>query len=225
MIAVFLCAQAFTTFASSTAEAVDARLAPPNEDSSELAGVYSDMIVVQRKAKEKKGHALFSSYGTLEFSDGPQSITTLNFDVGYAVSDRVELYLNFAPLFLTSDRNIKTQVESLQLANGQQAQLLTPKPKFQFGAEFLWLPAYGKDSWSPFSIVRSDTFFKFYAGTLQFDGGSGLRGSIGVGKTFFLSKFFNPRLSASFCVQENYVNDQKSLSKLGLFEIGSVWYL
>lgn len=198
---------------------------PSTDSSNAVAEVYRDMIVVQRKAKEKAGSALFSIFDANEFSDGPEAINLLNFALGYAFSDSFELYANVAPVFFTQDRQIKKSVAQLKLADGQQAALITPTPKLQYGLDLLWLPAYGKDSWGPHTIVRSDTFFKLSASQVQFSVGSGLRATLGIGKTFFISRFFNPRVSAAFGIHEGIVNGVKSTSELGLIELGSVWYL
>ncbi|MGZ3723355.1 MAG: hypothetical protein ACXVA9_10515 [Bdellovibrionales bacterium] len=198
----------------------------PGTDSSNVIGeVYRDMIVVQRKAKDKAGSALFAIFDANEFSDGPEAINLLNFSLGYAFTDSFEGYANVAPIFFTQDRQIKKSVSSLKLEDGQQAALVTPSPKLQYGVDLLWLPAYGKDSWGPHTIVRSDTFFKLSASMVQFTVGSGWRATLGIGKSFFLSRWFNPRVSAAFGFHESIVNGVKATSQLGLIELGTVWYL
>ena len=199
-------------------------LRPPADKAEDVSNAYRDMIVVQRKAKEKAGHYLFSSHIGTEFSDGPQSVYNMNFNFGYAITDHWEIYANIAPLFLVQDRNIKKQVSGLVLQNNQRADLIAAEPNLQYGVELLWAPAYGKDSWGPFSIVRSDTFFKLYFGFTQFDIGKGPRYGIGIGKTFFLSRYFNLRFSANFVMQETLLNNSRYLAQAGVFEFGSVWY-
>jgi hypothetical protein len=209
---------------SQPAQAIDEALKPPSDSTEAISTVYKDMIVVQRKAKEKRGRYLFQFFVSKNFSDGPKSIYSLNTDFGYALSDHWEVSLNVAPAFILQDQPIRSQVNELQLANGKRADLLSPNPKIQYGVEVLWLPAYGKDSWGPYTIIRSDTFFKLALGVVNYEQGSGNRFSLGVGKTFFLSRFFNPRLSAAFGYQQTIVNNVKSYSQMGLFELGSIWY-
>jgi len=205
-------------------KALDQSLRPPADSTKQVSSVYQDMIVVQRRAKEKAHAILLSTYLASEFSDGPEAIYAVNFDFGYAISDEFEVNFNVAPFFVTQDLQIKKDVANLNLANGQKATLNSPKSKLQYGLEALWLPAYGKDSWGPFHIVRSDTFFKVYLGNIQYDTASGFRLTLGVGKTFFLSRYFNPRFSAAFGLQQSIINDQKSTTQVGLFEAGSIWY-
>lgn len=224
MLSQFLTLFLSIVFSTSLCLAVDRNLRPAADDSSQLADVYQDMIVVQQKAKEKAHKILFSLFGAIEFSDGPKAINALNLDFGYALSDSLEIYLNVAPVFFTQERRVSSLVSNLQLANGQQAALVSPDPKFQYGVELLWLPAYGKDSWGPYHIIRSDTFFKFSLGVTQFTSDSGLRGLLGIGKTFFLSPYLNPRISGSLAVEQTIVNAQKTTSEAGIFEFGSVWY-
>jgi hypothetical protein len=199
---------------------------PGNDDAPDMISeVYRDMIVVQRKAKNKAGKALFSMFVDSEFSDGPEAINAMNFSLGYALSDRWEVYANAAPLFFLQDRQIKKSVQELQLLDGSKANLISPDPKIQYGLDIYWLPAYGKDSWGPHTIIRSDTFFKLSLAMVQFASGSGRRETLGIGKTFFLSRWFNPRVTASFGFHETIVNDVKANSEFGVFELGSVWYL
>ncbi len=200
-------------------------IAPQPDRTEDITSTYQNMIVVQRKAKNKANHFLLQSYLGLEFSSGPQSIKSLNVGLGYAFSDSFELYINYAPTFFVQDNEIKKTVENLDLANGEKATLVSPKRSYAAGSELFWLPAYGKDSWGPNSIIRSDTFFKFSGGVIQYSGASGMYYGLGIGKTFFLGKFFNFRVAAGLAAQQTILNDQKSTTQSGIFEFGSVWYL
>ena len=208
-----------------SARAAEASLKPAPESASDISSVYRDMIVVQRKAKQKAGRVVFGIAGFNEFGDGPISVSGVSINAGYAFLDSLEIGLSAVPVFLLRDRAIKTQVSALQLQNGQKAQLVAAEPKLQLALELLWLPAYGKDSWSPYSIVRSDTFFRLSLGTVQYQSDSGMRFGFGVGKTFFLSRFFNLRASGMFVLQDTVVNTQKTQSEAGVFELGAIWYL
>lgn len=207
-----------------SASALEAELQAPQDTSNAISEVYRDIIVVQRKAKEKAGKRLFHVSVANDFSDGPQAIYSMSLSYGYAFSDEFEAFLSLTPLFMTQDRPIKQSVADLTLENGKKASLESPKPSLQYGVDLLWVPAYGKDSWGPHAIVRSDTFFKFSGGMTQFDGASGVRFSIGMGKTFYLSENLNPRLTAGWGFRETIVNDKKAMSQMGLFEAGNVWY-
>lgn len=211
-------------FGAVNAFALEASLQAPLESSDTISDVYRDIIVVQRKAKEKAGKSLFHVFATNDLSDGPQTVYSVTLSYGRAFSDTFEAYLSVAPVFLTQDRPIKQAVSDLTLANGKKASLVSPKPKIQYGVDLLWVPAYGKDGWGPHNIVRSDTFFKFSTAMTQYEGASGLRLAIGMGKTFYLSKNLNPRLTAGWGFRETIVNEKKAMSQMGLFEAGNVWY-
>lgn len=188
--------------------------------SNTVSEVYRGMVVVQRKAKAKAGHTLLSIVDANEYSVSPGAVNSVDFGLGYAFSDSFEMYANVAAIFYAQD------VGTLQLENGQTAQWVTAIPKFHYGVEMLWLPAYGKDSWGLHTIVRSDTFFKLAVDRVQFSASSGgWREAIGVGKTFFLSRLLNPRIAVSFGIQDSIVNGAKSTLRIGLIELGGVWYL
>ena len=198
---------------------------PASEQSDHVAEVYRDMIVVQRKAKNKAGSILFSIFDASEFSDGPDYINGVNISLGYAFSDSFEVYANAVPFFFLQDRPVKKSVASLTLDDGQKAALLSPTPKLQYGLDLYWLPAYGKDSYGPHTIIRSDTFLKLSVNTVQFEVGQGMRETLGIGKTLFLSPYFNPRFCASIGLHETIINNQKTNSEFGIIELGAVWYL
>lgn len=204
-------------------------LKPPEVGTQDIVNVYRDMVVVQRKAKEKAGRFLFHTFGSFDFSDGPTTQYGLNLNLGYALSDYFEVYANFVPLFVANEREVVKQVRNLVLVDGDKVELTYSKPKLQYGVDLLWAPAYGKDSWGPYSIVRSDTFIKLGIGSIQYEQESGMRFSLTVGKTFFLSRMLNLRLAAGGAYLQAVIGDQVSKEKkfymVGLFETGLVWYL
>jgi hypothetical protein len=204
--------------------ALDPSLKPENPD--EYADVYKDMGVVQRKAMKKKGSFLISAYGSFDFSDGPYTMYSLNVNPGYALSDTWEVYLNYAPVFFVSPRQIVSKIESLTLANGQQAGVDAPRPTTAFGAEILWAPMYGKDSFGLRAIVRSDTFLKLGVSDILYDGGgNGLRFILGFGKTFFLGPKCGLRLTVDGGDVQTILDNVKSFQLMALIETGFVFYL
>jgi hypothetical protein len=197
----------------------------PNQSDDMIPSVYKDMVVVQRKAKKKANHFLFAPSFTLDFSDGPITNYAINTNIGYALSDFWEIYLTAVPAFITIERPIVQKVQSLTLAGGQQANIQYAKPLSQFGAEILWAPAYGKESWGPYSIVRSDTFFKLTAAEVNYQGNAiGLRVAALAGKTYFLSHIFNIRLAAGLGYVESIVDNQQTFSWVPIIETGLVFY-
>jgi hypothetical protein len=213
----------FTTKAG--AEELDPRLEPERDDANSISRVYRDMVVVQRKAKDKSNHVLLGSYGSFDFSDGPTTMYGLNLSLGYAFNDHWELYLNAVPVFVATERDIVGQVSNLTLQDGSKAKFIYSQPQFQYGLELLWAPAYGKDSWGPHSIVRSDTFDKFSAAVVHYDLGDGSRFGLTFGKTLFLSRLFNLRFDAGASYVQNIVNSQTNGFVAGIIEVGSIWYL
>jgi hypothetical protein len=206
-------------------ERLDPALAPTaQEDASDISQVYRNMVVVQRKAKQKANRWLFYAYGSFDFSDEPTTMYGINLDVGYAVSDYWEVYLNYVPYFIANQRDIVSKINGLQYPDGTPATLSYAKPKSQIGGEILWAPAYGKDSWGPHSIVRSDTFFKLAVGDVQYEGSSGLRTSLSLGKTFFLSSLFNFRISTGASYIQTVVDSQSKSYVVAIIEAGTIWY-
>ncbi len=194
------------------------------EEKDQVTSVFRDIVVVQRKAKDKAGSFLFHPGISFDFSDGPISMYTLNANLGYALSDFWEIYLNLVPAFLVQERAIVKKVGSLQLAEDRQATITYAKPKTQYGVEILWLPAYGKDSWSPYRIVRSDTFFKFGWSQINYDQGTGGKAALLLGKTYFLSNWMNLRLAAGFNYVQTIVDEEKKFNGVAVLESGLVFY-
>jgi hypothetical protein len=99
------------------------------------------------------------------------------------------------------------------------------------GAEILWAPAYGKDSWGPYTMFRSDTFFKFGAYQMDFpeDKKKGMRFALMGGKTYFAAKYFNVRVAAGFHHMQTFVGmteeEKQKFNTLLFLEGGLVFYL
>lgn len=196
----------------------------PQEDDA-VSSVFKDMVVVQKKAKKKAGSVLLSTYGTIDFSDGPITGYGLNTNIGYAINDFWEIYLNFVPAFIVNERPIVAKVRTLTLASGGQANIIYSRPLRQIGGEILWLPAYGKESWGPYSIVRSDTFFKLGVAQVSFESNqTGLRFSGMLGKTYYLAKYLNIRVGAGVSYAESIVENEKKFNWFPVLEAGLVFY-
>src|SRR5438105_4051162 len=76
------------------------------EAGSGVPSVFRDMGVVQRKAMNKSEKLLISNYLSMDFSDGPFAMYGVNVDLGYALSDFWEIYINTVPYFINSKRSI-----------------------------------------------------------------------------------------------------------------------
>ena len=157
--------------------ALDKSLAPA--DDGTYSNVFQDMGVVQRRAMKKSGKFLISNYGALDFSDGPYSMYGFNLDVGYALSDFWEIYINTTPFFISNKRGFASDIEKLYLdpvhypgtcnpGEDCTAKVTFIKPKMQAGVEVLWAPAYGKDSLGSRRVIHSDTFFKLGVFSFEF---------------------------------------------------------
>lgn len=205
------------------------------EVSENVSKVFRDMVVVQRKAKNKARHFLFNPNLGVDFSDGPASLYTLNMNIGYAVTDFWEVYVNYAPAFMVQERGIVKMLAAQEVyeQNGtpQRIRIDYAKPQTQLGAELLWAPAYGKDSWGPYTMFRSDTFFKVGAYQVDFpdDQKKGFRFSLMGGKTYFAAKYFNVRVAAGFHHMQTFVgmteSEKEKFNTLLFLEGGLVFYL
>ncbi len=191
------------------------------DQKEKISTVFRDLVVVQRKAKDKADHILFSPTFNFDFSDGPMTMYGLNLNFGYALSDFWEVYLNYVPMFIANERDMLKKVSA---AINQTLSVKYSKPTSQIGFSVLWAPAYGKDSWGPYSIVRSDTFFKFGISQIAYESNSGLRYDLQLGKTFFISKWWNLRVSVGLNSVESYLNSTKSSSTIAVMEGGLVYY-
>lgn len=224
-----LCLLAFSLSCALAAEepGLDRSLRPSNADSDSQPKVFRSIGVVQNKAMSKSGRFLVSSYLGMDFSDGPYSMYGANLDVGYAISDFWEVYLNTTPMFINNQRSIVSKVESLQLADGRRATITAALPSRQLGLEILWAPLYGKDSLGLERIIRSDTFVK--AGVMQIqykdEQGSGLKYQLGVGKTYFLGNSLGVRVSATANYAQMITDSVKAFKMMAVLEGGVVLYL
>jgi outer membrane beta-barrel protein len=204
--------------------------APLNKDvrydgEEQMNKIFRNMVVVQRKAKNKAKHFLFNPIVGLDFSDGPATFYTLNTNFGYAFSDFWELYVNYAPKFFVQERGIVKKIRSLTLANNKQAEIYYERPQSQYGVEVVYAPAYGKESWGPNTIFRSDTFFKFGASQVNFETGlKGMRYAFMLGKTFFVDTYFNTRMDAGIHYVQTFVDGETKFTPLLFVEAGLVFY-
>ena len=196
------------------------------DETKGIDSLFKNMIVVQKKAFERKNKFVLLSNLSFDFSDNPKTIYSANFGAGYAVSESLEFCLSYSPLIIANERASARAVRKLVLANNEIASLKSPDPKWQAGGSVLWAFAYGKDAFGPYSIIRSDTFLKFSYTKIQYDGDlSGNCISLLVGKTFFVSKNFNFRFAAGLASQTSFINDKSQATTIGLIEPGLVWFL
>ena len=195
------------------------------DDEEEISSVFRDMGVVQKRAMAKGGRFLLSTFGTLDFSDGPYTNYSGHFNPGYAFSDFFEAYINFVPVYVVSPRSIVKKVNELTLENGQKASISAARPKYQIGTELLWAPAYGKDSLGTTRVIRSDTFFKLGVSQIKYDVGTGLRTTLGIGKTYFFGKSVGLRFCLDYGYLQTIVDEEKSFRSMLLTEFGFMFYL
>jgi hypothetical protein len=211
------------SFAEETKANLDEKLEPTGYR-DDTSSIFENVVAVQKKARVKAKKFLFSTYGSLDFSDSPYTMYGLNFDVGYATSESYEFYLNYTPAFITNQRSIAQQVSKLTLANGQAAQIPTEKAANMIGFEVLWSPVYGKESWGPYGIVRSDTFVDMGYGVVTYQTSTGNRFKLGIGKTYFLAPNWNLRMTAATSYVEMITSGSKQGTIVGLLEMGLVYY-
>lgn len=193
----------------------------------EVSPIFEGIVAVQRKAKVKKGSFLFAPMVSLDFSDAPYTQYSLQLNAGYAISDFWEVYLAYSPSYVATERNLSKQVKKIDQG---QYRIDAQKPKSFAGVEVNWLPIYGKDSWGPYSIVRSDTFLHFSYGQITYSKDVGNKITFAVGKTFFFSEYFNFRIQAGPSFIETFstipggtVQKKESIT-VGLIETGLVFY-
>ena len=195
------------------------------DDPKAIDTLFKNMIVVQKKAFERKNKFVFDTHLSFDFSDNPKTMYATAFGIGYAISENVEIGVSFAPFFMSTERATVTAVRELTLEDGDKADLVTADPKWEAMGSLLWIFAYGKDAFGPYSIIRSDTFLKLFASKVQYaDGLSGNRMGVLVGKTFLISKSFNVRVTAGFARQTSYINQKSQTTNTGLLEPGLVWF-
>lgn len=201
---------------------LDRTLRPGSSD--EVTSLFDNVVAVQRKAKQKAGKFLLAPIFSFDFSDAPFTMYNLNIGLGYAIGEFWEVYLNYTPAFLTNERNISKQVKSLELANGQQANIETEKAKSAYGLDINWVPIYGKDSWGPYGIVRSDTFIHLGVGQIKYERNTGTKINLSLGKTFFFSDYWNMRIQAGPSSIDTFSQGKKQNIFIGLIDAGLVYY-
>jgi outer membrane beta-barrel protein len=202
---------------------LDRSLQPGTND--EISSLFENVVAVQRKAKVKAGKYILNPYFSYDFSDAPFTMYGFNLNVGYAISEFWEVYFNYVPSYMTNERSIAKKVDDLGLlANGQKAEVSMEKAKSSFGVEVNWIPIYGKDSWGPYGIIRSDTFLNFQAGQVTYTEGSGMKYKLALGKTFFLSEYLNLRFMAGAAYVQMRALGKTEGVTIGLLESGLVFY-
>lgn len=214
--------------ADESAPVLDRSIKPVTDDSEpneEVSSVFRDMGVVQRKAMSKSQKLLLSPYFSMDFSDGPYTMYGVNIDIGYAISDFWEIYINTTPFFINNQRSIVKKVEALDLPDSQTATISAPLAKRQLGIELLWAPLYGKDSLGARTVIRSDTFFKIGVMQIFYVGDTGLKFHAGIGKSYFFSKRFGFRITAAGNYQQTIVGGLKSFNTAATLETGLIFYL
>jgi outer membrane beta-barrel protein len=197
----------------------------------EVSPVFEGVVAVQRKAKVKKGSFLFSPMFSFDFDDAPYTQYSMQLNAGYAISDFWEVYAAYSPFFVANERNLSKQVKELSPVGTYSIDM--QKPQSFTGIEVNWLPIYGKDSWGPYSIVRSDTFINFSYGQIKYKKDVGNRIKVALGKTFFFSDYFNFRIQAGPASVETFSvlhsngaapENKKATITIGLIEAGLVFY-
>ncbi len=187
-----------------------------------VTSIFREMGVVQRRAMPKAGRFLLNTNMAFDFSDGPYSMYTLNLNPGFAISDFLEIYINFSPFYIHRPRSIvdvvsqygqgeeklyKKRDDSIDYGNPIQLGITSVKPKYQYGLEVVWAPLYGKDSFGTRSVLRSDTFMKFGFSQVVFESKQkGYKGSVGVGKTFFMNSWLGLRATVNGVYQPSIIS-------------------
>jgi len=201
---------------------LDTRLKLNSDD--EVSPVFDGVVAVQRKAKVKGGSWLVNPTISFDFSDAPYTQRSLQLNLGYAFGESWEVYLAYAPFFIAEERNLAKQVKQRGFAIDAE------KPRSFMGIEANWVPIYGKDSWGPYYIVRSDTYIHFSYGQIQYEKNNGNRIKLALGKTFFFSDRFNLRVQAGPSIVETFSTPLGATSAkreeitIGLIETGLVFY-
>jgi outer membrane beta-barrel protein len=197
-------------------------------EGEDVNAIFENVVAVQRKAKIKAKKQIFNPYLSVDFSDAPNTMYGTAINYGYAVSEFWEIYANVIPQFITNERTIAKKVRELKVYDRSGAPLVpdiaAEKAKFFMGVEVNYVPIYGKDSWGPYGIVRSDTFMNIGLGMIQYESGSGLRTKLALGKTWFISDWFNVRLQAGGSILEAIYQKEKEMTVIGLIEGGLVFY-
>ena len=203
---------------------LDRSLKPGTND--EISSLFDNVVAVQRRAKVKSGKFLFNPYFSYDFSDAPLTMYGVDLNFGYAIGEFWEIYLNYAPYYINQERSIAKKVSDLGplQSTGQTASIAIDKVKSSYGFELNWVPIYGKDSWGPYGIIRSDTFLNMGVSQVSQDTGTGLKYKLAIGKTFFLHDYFNLRMNAGAAYVERRALNTVTGVTIGLLEVGSVFY-
>lgn len=194
----------------------------------EVSPVFEGVVAVQRKAKVKAGSFLINPMFSYDFSDAPYTQRSLQLNFGYAFGESFELYLAYSPFFMADERNLSKQIRQIPPAGTYSIE--AEKPKSFMGVEANWVPIYGKDSWGPYNIVRSDTFINFSYGQIKYERNNGNKIKLALGKTFFFSDYFNLRVQAGPSFVETFSKEpqgtevKKENITIGLIESGLVFY-
>lgn len=197
--------------------------------SDEISSLFENVVAVQRKAKVKSGRFLFAPYLSFDFSDSPQTMYALNLNFGYAAGEFFEIYLNYVPMYVNNERSISKKVRDLPAYEsgplaGKSPTLYVEKVKNSFGIEVNWVPIYGKDSWGPYGIIRSDTFLNIGISKINYEVHSAYKTKLAMGKTWFISDLWNLRLQAGGSFVETFNEEKKEIVMIGLLEGGLVYY-
>lgn len=208
---------------------LDRGLEPSNQD--EISALFQNVIAVQRKAKVKSGKILFSPIFSFDFSDSVYTMYGMNLNLGYAIGEFWEIYFSYVPTFVANERSIAKKVRELPAyGDGSRPAIVAEKAKSAMGIEVNWVPIYGKDSWGPFGIIRSDTFLNLHIGQIKYDQNTGSRYKMALGKTFFLTPVWNLRVQAGGAMIESFSSadaitpPKKENITIGLLEAGVVFY-
>jgi hypothetical protein len=182
--------------------------------------LFKNMMVVQKKVITKSNKFFIDTNLSFDYSDSPKSLHNLNLGVGYALSDSIEIGLSFSPLFLVATKSLYN--EASKLVSGQFS---ANDPKSQIGVHVNYQLAYGKDAFGLFSISRSETFLKMFLNQTSFENSkSGSQMGIGLGKTYFISKYINFRFCVSYAHTNYFINDESVSTNSALIEPGLVLF-
>ncbi len=197
-----------------------------NNYETENSSIFEGVVSVQNRARKKSNSFLFYPYYAVDFSDTPYTMWAPNLSLGWAFGEFVEIYANYASGFNNTERFLSKKFKQYTLDGGGIASIDIQKAKSQMGLEINWAPIYGKDSWGPYAVIRSDMFLTLGLYSIKYESEkSGNRIKFGIGKTFFISKYFNLRLTASLSNVEYLSTDSKDSSLVGYGDMGFVFYL
>jgi outer membrane beta-barrel protein len=213
-----------TVSSASSAFAAPAPAPSTVPEPADVPVIFRDMGVVQNKAMSKTKRWLLAPSFSVDFSDGPFSMYGIGAGVGYAISDFWEVYLLANPKFLNKKRTLVQSIEKALAESGSTLSITGGIAQHEYGLQVLWAPLYGKDSLGISRIIRSDTFLRFVASTVQYDIGSGLKFGVGVGKTYFLGKNAGLRVVVEENMLQTILQGVKEFGLTTFVESGLVFY-